>query len=530
MPSQWRTTAPNYSWRHRMMSITALFMLTNVVVASVCGYYVHRRSVNLSHDISSWQKKMAIINDTRFAIDEQSWYHCLVLGTDNPREMRESAHAMSHATKKLVAYINLLAATFRDKPLVDELELVLDELLESQAVFLEILERGDHHDMLTGSKDLLQYTFSMRQLVMMVSEQVEKSLDDSVAIYLRDGRTGTLLILVLTCVVLGLGLCLGWVTSSRLTRPLVSIEHSLKRVLAGETDVTFTDEGLGEIDTLVSALKQTLSSLGDTQEKLLAQEKLASLGAVTAGIAHEIRNPLNFVKNFSEVCDDLLEELAQFIEIQARSIPPGEFTRISELIHDLQVNVGKIKNHSDRVNSIAQTMLLHSTGSSTEARQLTHLGFLVEESINIASTSFDKVFLSDRAPVVTFHAEEALPELVVVKEDIRRAIINILQNAYDTLLAKSSRLGASFQPKIEVSLRSDEEQVCIEITDNGEGIREDDLEKIFNPFYTNKPSGQGTGLGLSIAHEIIMQRHRGDLRIESELGDWTRVIVLLPRH
>jgi signal transduction histidine kinase len=264
-----------------------------------------------------------------------------------------------------------------------------------------------------------------------------------------------------------------------------------------------------------------------TQAQIIAQEKLASLGALTAGIAHEIKNPLNFVNNFAELSVDITSELNQELANQMDRLDPYNRTYIEELLHDLAQNAQKIKEHGERADNIVHGMLMHSRGHQGE-RQLTDINLLLADAINL-------VYHGIRAKNPTFditietHYEEHLPSLTVVPQNISRAFLNILGNACDAAYAKAERVGAGFVPQIQVITQDGNGQIQIRIRDNGNGIAQEIITKIFDPFFTTKPTGQGTGLGLSISHDIIVQEHQGSLRVETEVGNYAEFIITLPK-
>ena len=268
------------------------------------------------------------------------------------------------------------------------------------------------------------------------------------------------------------------------------------------------------------------------------REKLAALGELTAGVAHEIRNPLNFVKNFSEVSEELLEELLE--ELQAAREKSGETGEkedeerralIDEITGDLTGNLKRIREHGERANQIVQHMLAMGRGSGE--RQPTDINALLDEHARLA-------YHSARANDPNFNLriekdlDPALGELDVVAQDLGRVFLNMVGNAcYATderrRAAKTADEGDGerYEPVVTLATKRQAESVEVRIRDNGSGIPPDVVDKIFNPFFTTKPTDQGTGLGLALSSDIVRQ-HGGEIRVESEPGAFTEMIVVLP--
>lgn len=310
----------------------------------------------------------------------------------------------------------------------------------------------------------------------------------------------------------------------------ISIENS--RLYAKLEDYSRTlaqkvEERTQELQEKNQELGDTLQKLQLTQAQIIAQEKLASLGALTAGIAHEIKNPLNFVNNFAELSVDITSELNQELTNQMDRLDSYSRTYIEELLHDLTQNAQKIKEHGERADNIVHGMLMHSRGHKGE-RQLADINLLLAEAINL-------VYHGIRAKNPIFdiaietHYAEQLPALTVVPQNISRAFLNILVNACDAAYAKARAVDEGFVPKLQARTQAQAGQIEIRIRDNGTGIPEEIITKIFDPFFTTKPTGQGTGLGLSISHDIIVQEHQGSLWVETEVGNYAEFIITLPQ-
>ena len=273
-------------------------------------------------------------------------------------------------------------------------------------------------------------------------------------------------------------------------------------------------------------LKQINEKLKATQKQMIAQEKLASLGSLTAGIAHEIRNPLNFVNNFAELSVDLTEELREELETQQENLDPEVAEELIEIIADLSTNANKINHHGKRAEKIVSNMLLHSHSGESNW-ELTNINSLLAEAINLA---YHGMRAKDSSFNVTFDTDydETIGKLNIVPQDINRVFLNVVGNACYAVHAKKKAHGDDFAPLIKVRSRNLGENIEIRIRDNGDGMSSEVIDKVFNHFFTTKPTGEGTGLGLSLSYEIITQEHQGELRVESEFGTYAEFIMVLP--
>ncbi|MBI4470822.1 MAG: HAMP domain-containing protein [Acidobacteria bacterium] len=275
-------------------------------------------------------------------------------------------------------------------------------------------------------------------------------------------------------------------------------------------------------------LEQTLEQLTAMQRQVVMKEKMASLGALTAGIAHEIKNPLNFVNNFSELSVDLTKDLKMTLEEQQDRLEPDKLELIAELLNDLQQNVKKINEHGKRADSIVRSMLLHSRAKPGE-RQPTDINQVLDEYVNLA---YHGMRAQDSSFNITIEKEfdPQVGMLEVVPQDVSRVFLNILNNACYAAHEKAKEVGKPFSPKLSARTRNLGDRVEIRIRDNGKGIPPEVLGKIFNPFFTTKPAGIGTGLGLSMSYDIIVGQHKGEIKVDSELGEHAEFIIVLPRN
>jgi two-component system NtrC family sensor kinase len=268
-------------------------------------------------------------------------------------------------------------------------------------------------------------------------------------------------------------------------------------------------------------LQQSLDHLQATQAQLVQKEKMASLGELTAGIAHEIQNPLNFVNNFSEVSAELLDELA---EEQAR--PTRDAGLEAELVGDLKQNLQKITQHGQRAANIVRGMLEHSR-VSTSARQPTNLNALADEYLRLAYHGLQAKYPTFNADLHTNFAS-ALPPIEAVSQDVGRVLLNLFTNAFYAVRERQQQASPDYVPTVSVTTQQVGNQVIVCVKDNGTGIPQAIQQKIFHPFFTTKPTGEGTGLGLSLAHDIVVLGHGGQLTVESQEGVGAAFSVNLP--
>jgi signal transduction histidine kinase len=273
-------------------------------------------------------------------------------------------------------------------------------------------------------------------------------------------------------------------------------------------------------------LARSIEDLRTAQDRLIQTEKLASLGQLTAGIAHEIKNPLNFVNNFSGVSVELIDELEQALE--AAQLDTKTRAEIAELAKTLQGNLDKIVQHGKRADAIVKNMLLHSREGAGEHRPV-DVNNLVEESLNLA-------YHGARAEKQGFNItlersfDPTTGEFDVFPQEITRVLLNLISNGfYAATKRKAQADGDRHEPTLTATTKNLGDRVEIRIRDNGTGIPPEVKEKMFAPFFTTKPAGEGTGLGLSISHDIIVKQHAGSIEVETQPGEFTEFKIILPR-
>ena len=301
----------------------------------------------------------------------------------------------------------------------------------------------------------------------------------------------------------------------------------LIKTFAAQSAVAIQNARLyASVETRTRELAASLADLHTAQDRLIQTEKLASLGHLTAGIAHEIKNPLNFVNNFSSVSAELIDELQQIVNDSA--VAGDKRAEVAELTAMLRGNLEKVVQHGKRADSIVKNMLLHSRQASSE-HQPADINALLEESLNLA-------YHGARAEKQGFNVtlersfDPTAGEVVVFPQEITRVLLNLISNGfYATTKRKAEGNGGDYKPTLSAATKNLGNSVEIRIRDNGTGIPLEVREKMFNPFFTTKPPGEGTGLGLSLSHDIIVKQHSGSIEVDTAPGKFTEFRIVLPR-
>ena len=279
-----------------------------------------------------------------------------------------------------------------------------------------------------------------------------------------------------------------------------------------------------QIQTEKKRAEDALSELRSTQKQLIQKEKLASLGELTAGIAHEIQNPLNFVNNFSELSGELVDEMKEEID-------NGNLEEVKSIAGDLKQNLEKINHHGKRASSIVKGMLEHSR-ASTGIKELTDINALADEYLRLSYHGLRAKDKNGSTP--RFNADfktnfdQNLPKLEVIPQDFGRVLLNLINNAFYAVQQKNKLNLEGYKPLVNIETHLEEDEIVIKIQDNGSGMPDSVKAKIFQPFFTTKPTGEGTGLGLSLAYDIITKAHGGTIEVESTEGEGTTFIINLP--
>ena len=283
-----------------------------------------------------------------------------------------------------------------------------------------------------------------------------------------------------------------------------------------------------QVEARTAQLKKSIDDLKTTQQQLVQSEKLASLGELTAGIAHEIQNPLNFVNNFSEVNTEMIDELEGELKL-------GNIDEALAIAAEIKGNEQKINHHGKRADGIVRNMLQHSRNNSGEKKP-TDINALADEYMRLSYHGLrakDKSFNS----AMETHLDSTLPKLNVAPQDIGRVLLNLFNNAFYAVNEKKKnpegfrnpRDLETYEPAVFVKTKKINDRIEIKVSDNGTGIPQKVVDKIFQPFFTTKPTGQGTGLGLSLSYDIV-KAYGGEIRVETKKGEGTIFIIQLPNN
>jgi two-component system NtrC family sensor kinase len=266
-------------------------------------------------------------------------------------------------------------------------------------------------------------------------------------------------------------------------------------------------------------LQNMLLELKSTQTQLIQSEKMASLGELTAGIAHEIQNPLNFVNNFSEVNAEMIDELKE-------ELKNGNNHSALSIAEDIGENEKKIRHHGKRADSIVKGMLEHSRAGSRQ-KEATDINALADEYLRLAYHGLrakDKEFNAD----LKTYLDKGIPKINVIPQDIGRVLLNLFNNAFYAVNQKSKTSEAEYKPEVSVTTSAEKGNLVIKVKDNGNGIPDAIKDKIMQPFFTTKPTGEGTGLGLSLSYDIVVKGHGGSITVDTKEGEFTEFTVTLP--
>src|SRR5271157_1424417 len=402
--------------------------------------------------------------------------------------------------------------------------------------------------------------------ILSIDDAIDKIVDqvEQQALARRDASTRQAELAVKLAIVGGIGalvLALGFtaLTVRSITYPLRRLEQSMASITRGELDVSLPPAGVREIGAMTKTLgmlrdslierdrlererqraeaeiraardtaEAALHDLKAAQANLIQAEKMASLGQLTAGIAHEIKNPLNFVNNFAGLSVELLDELKDAAAPAVASLGDDMRAEIDEILATLTGNLEKITEHGKRADGIVTSMLAHSRGGSSE-RQSVDLNRLVDEALNLA-------YHGARAQDQTFNValerdlDRNVGPIELVPQDITRVCINLIGNGfYAATKRRNEANDPGFTPRLKVTTRDLGADVEIRVRDNGTGIPRELRDRLFQPFFTTKPTGEGTGLGLSISYDIVTQQHHGTIEVDSEVSAFTEFTVRLPR-
>ena len=276
-----------------------------------------------------------------------------------------------------------------------------------------------------------------------------------------------------------------------------------------------------QIENQHEALEKSFSDLKATQTQLIQSEKMASLGELTAGIAHEIQNPLNFVNNFSEVSTELIDEMDEELD-------KGDIEEAKAIAADVKQNLEKIRHHGKRADAIVKGMLQHSQ-TGTGSKEMKDINPLADEVMRLAYHGLRAKDKSFNAELIT-NFDSKLPAVNIIAQDISRVLLNLFNNAFYAVNQKQKTAGVDYKPEVTVSTYIEKNNLVINVRDNGTGIPDAIKEKIMQPFFTTKPTGEGTGLGLSLTYDMVVKGHGGNIQVNSIEGEGSEFIIQLPVH
>ena len=467
------------------------------------------------------------------------------------------AERFQSAGQKLLRALGRLDTRIADLGLSQEVERLVEIGESEEGVFAlraESLRRleQEREALATGREASAQLLGDMERLV-------EDVRNEAVSINNESQSTATqgILWLVMLNVLSIIGAVLiGWLFVGRyMLRRLVGLAGSMREMASGDLEVPVGVSGNDEVTDMANALEvfrryalevqrlnlieklaqeldaknqtleKTLEQLQRAQEQIVAEEKLASLGQLAAGVAHEIKNPLNFVKNFTEVSAELIDEIGEIIDESADDEELDLAEEIKEILDDLKVNLEKVREHGGRADGIVRSMLEHSRSGPGDWRE-TDLNALLKQYMELAYHAL-RAENTDFNAALGVDLDDNVGTVEVVPQDLSRAFLNILTNAFQALEEKRVKLEGDFEPKLDISSRRLDDGLEFCIRDNGPGIPEDLRQRMFEPFVTTKDAGKGTGLGLSLTADILT-RHGGTIEVDSELGAFTEMRLRLP--
>ena len=420
----------------------------------------------------------------------------------------------------------------------------------------ELALSGRQQELLAANRDLAtQLVSEVEDLVSVAGDRAGAATQAAAATI----NTGRLLLLALNVLSIAGAVLIAWLFVGRvLLRRIEALSERMRGMAEGDLEAQVDIAGHDEVADMAKALEvfrrhalevqrlnlveklaeelrgkndqleTALTDLKRVQDQMVAQEKLAALGELTAGVAHEIKNPLNFVKNFSEASEELIDELKETLEELAEKLDEEQRDLITEISQDLVENMGRIRHHGERADRIVRDMLVMGRDSGERAE--TDINALVHENTQLAFQAA-RAMDSDFQLSIDEDLDDKIEHLQVVPQDLGRVFLNMVTNACYATDERSGKEAAAgnkdFKPTLRITTRRLEDTVEVAIRDNGGGIPKDVVDKIFNPFFTTKPTDKGTGLGLALSNDIVRQ-HGGSIRVATEAGDFTEMTVTLP--
>lgn len=465
---------------------------------------------------------------------------------------------------------------------IDTMLVLIDKIDADGDVYLQLLEASDQEDEFSEQENYLSARLDSLWDVYLDHSLAYLDLDNQEAIALLNGDAGEVfgefsadlaglvhlnetraseaarraeatyittrnrIVLLLIAAILVSGFIAAWL-AQLVIAPVRQLVRAARKVADGDFNVYFESVSKDEVGTLTHSfssmarslktqqedlqaknedLELALQQLRDTQQQLLLKEKMASLGQLTAGIAHEIKNPLNFITNFSQLSIELADELTNELEANRERPVAEALNEIQDLLADLTFNAAKINEHGKRADGIVLSMMQHARSGRGERRAV-NVNTLLEEYVNLAYRGMRASTPDFR---VTIHRsyDDSIAAIEIVPEEISRVFLNIVNNAFFAVHEQAGKVDGSYTPTVNVSTHHSIKHIEIRVQDNGAGVPEEVHEKIFEPFFTTKPAGKGTGLGLSLSHEIVTKGHGGTLSVESNPGKGATFVIGLP--
>jgi signal transduction histidine kinase len=543
---------PNFSIRLRLIFLSVLLL---AILAGSSAFLI-RELVRDSQDLTEEVKLVSIVRDANSASkhfgDLKYWAIDSAI-----TQLAASQQAADRAESGLNSDLKAISAV--DPSVVAAIEgevYTMTDLARQAGVAYSSDDSAAGNALLSQAKSR----------VMAIDDHLDKIVErvEQQALARRDASTRHAEFAAKLAIAAGIGalaLALGFtaLTVHSITAPLKELDRSIASITRGELNVAMPPSGVPEIagmtrtlgmlrDSLIErdrlererqqaemetrtardTAEAALHHLKAAQANLIQAEKMASLGLLTAGIAHEIKNPLNFVNNFASLSVGLLDELNHAAAPALAMLDDrgrGEFAEASDLLIG---NLQRIGEHGKRADNIVKSMLAHSRGGSGHLESV-NLNALVDESLNLA---YHGARAQDQSFNVTIERAygERIPPLSLVPQDMTRVFLNLFGNAFYAANKRKREMNdADFRPTLAVTTRDLSDAVEVRVRDNGGGIQPEVRDKLFQPFFTTKPTGEGTGLGLSIAYEIVTSQHRGTIEVSSLVGDFTEFTIRLPR-
>jgi signal transduction histidine kinase len=543
---------PHVSIRARLIFLSVLLL----VILAVSSVLLIRELASDSRSLAEEARLVSIVKNANTASkhfgDLKYWVtDSAVTQLDRSQKNAAAAKARLDADLKAIAPVDPAGVT--------AIEREVDTLTELARQAGEAYSGDDS----AGGNALMAQA---RDHVLNIDDEIDKIVDrlEQQALARRDAsmrqsERAVNLSIIGGIVALAVALGLTALIVRSITVPLKRLERSMAAITRGELDVPLPRAGTHELgamtktlgmlrDSLIErdhlererqrseteiraardAAEAALHDLKAAQANLIQAEKMASLGQLTAGIAHEIKNPLNFVNNFASLSVELLDELKEAAASALAALDEDKRGEVDKVIDMLTGNLERITQHGKRADNIVKTMLAHSRGGSTDWQSV-DLNALVEESLNLAyhgaraqdqnfNITLERAYGKDIAPVE------------LVPQDIMRVFLNLLGNGFYAANKRQRQASGAFKPVLTVTTRDLGEAVEVRVRDNGIGIPTEIKDKMFQPFFTTKPTGEGTGLGLSISYDIVTQQHGGTIKVASQVGAFTEFTVRLPRR